>query len=149
LGPDLFKLYINDIAHLNLNGEIELFADNAALKYSKNSEAELKNAILDDLATIDEWLYKNKLLINIGKTKILLFENKAFNDPIFIFKNTPIEVVRSYNYLGLVIDSKVKWDAHVDFLARKISPYVFILRRLQKFFDKNTLHIIYFFLYLV
>lgn len=45
--------------------------------------------------------------------------------------------------MGLVVDSRIKWEEHVNYVCKKISPYVFILRRLSKFFDKKTLFVIY------
>lgn len=143
LGPDLFKLYIDDLARLNFRGAIGLFADDAVIKYSEDNEGELKTAILSDLVLIDEWLCKNKLLMNIKKTKILLFDNKLYYDPTFVHNNKIIEVVRSHNYLGLLVDARIRWVDHIDYIVRKISPYVFILRRLKMFLSQDTLYTIY------
>lgn len=143
LGPDLFKIYINDISFLNLKGSIQLYADDAVLKYSSKSELGLKNDINKDLESIEEWLHKHHLLLNIKKTKILIFDNKKLTNINFYFNNQIVEVVKSFNYLGLIVDSKMKWFEHIDHIIKKISPYIFILKRLRKYFDKSTLYIIY------
>lgn len=143
LGPDLFKIYIDDITHLALNGSIQLYADDAVIKYSIDSESELKGAILSDLAVVEEWLQKNKLSLNIKKTKVMLFQNKTWNNFTINYKHESLELVEHFNYLGLVIDNKLKWFSHIDHVIKKISPYIFILRRLRKFFSKDILYSIF------
>lgn len=143
LGPLLFKLYINDLTNIKLKGTIQLYADDAVVKYANNDENELRNDIESDLNSIEQWLTKHKLLLNVKKTKILLFENRNFSDINFYMKGIKIEVVRSFNYLGLILDSKMKWNAHVEQLIKKITPYVFIIKRLRRYFTKDVLKKIY------
>lgn len=54
-----------------------------------------------------------------------------------------IKSVKSFNYLGLIIDSKIRWDEHIDHVIKRISPYIFILKRLRRFFNRNQLCILY------
>lgn len=143
LGPLLFKIYIDDIARLKLKGLIQLYADDAVLKYAERDEESLKASIMHDLPIIEEWLKKNRLLLNVKKTKILLFENRQCTYPNFSYNGTIIEVVKSFNYLGLQIDSRLKWQDHINHVIKKITPYIFILRRLRNIFNKPVLKIIY------
>jgi len=143
LGSDLFKLYINDITKLNLFGNIQLYADDAALKYSVSNENELICVIQEDLQKIDEWLVKHKLCLNLKKTKILIFDNKCFNLNSIIFKNESIEIVATFIYLGLVIDTSLSWFFHIEFIKKKILPYIFILKRLRNYLSLHDLFIIY------
>lgn len=138
LGPDLFKIYIDDIARLNLKGSLQLFADDAVIKYSTDTETELNEAIQNDLSCIEDWLERNKMSLNIKKSKILIFENKVVNFQNIKYKNNDIGIVKSFNYLGLIIDSKLKWQQHIDHVVKKIIPYVFILKRLRKYICANT-----------
>lgn len=143
LGPDLFKIYINDISFLNLKGQIQLYADDAALKYSSKHEEDIRNDINHDFVVIEEWLKKHRILLNTKKTKIILFENRNFANINFYFNNEKIETVKNFNYLGLILDSKLKWVDHIDHIIKKTSPYVFILKRLRKFLSRNTLYVFY------
>ena len=45
--------------------------------------------------------------------------------------NVNIERVTDYKYLGLYIDSELKWNVHIDCVKRKIIPIVGILKRLK------------------
>ena len=51
---------------------------------------------------------------------------------------------QSVKYLGILIDLHLKWDHHVDSLARKLSRAVGMLSKLRHFLDKNTLRSVYF-----
>ena len=45
--------------------------------------------------------------------------------------NMHIELVNEYKYLGLYIDSELKWTAHINYVKSKILPIIGILKRLR------------------
>ena len=45
--------------------------------------------------------------------------------------NIAIERVTEYKYLGLYIDSNLKWTAHINYIKSKILPIIGILKRLK------------------
>ena len=55
----------------------------------------------------------------------------------------PLECVRSYKYLGLVIDDRLSWDAHVDYLTRKIAPKIGALYRATRQLDRKSRRLFY------
>lgn len=71
-----------------------------------------------DLNLLYSWLHLKYLTFNISKTKYMLInplcKNKLtikMDDPSV--NNSPIEKVNIYKYLGLIIDSDLKWDHHM------------------------------------
>jgi hypothetical protein len=57
------------------------------------------------LDTMEKYCTTWKLDINVGKTKIVIFSRGTVrNIPLFIYKDEPIEVVDSYNYLGVIFN---------------------------------------------
>lgn len=84
--------------------------------------------------SISDWFKKNLLVLHAGKTKMLIFnENrKEFQHfpPVYI-NNSEISIVNEIKYLGLNIDSKLNWNSHINFLIKKLSPYVGVLRRIS------------------
>nr|CAH7735243.1 unnamed protein product [Callosobruchus chinensis] len=46
--------------------------------------------------------------------------------------------------LGIVLDTRLSWSSHVDYLCFKLSTQVFILRQLSRCLDIETLRIVYF-----
>jgi hypothetical protein len=143
LGPILFKIYIDSITRLNLKGNIQLFADDGAVKYSEKSEEDLRAAITHDLKLINEWLEKHNLALNVSKTKILFFENKTLSNTTFTLNNETIEIVKKFNYLGLILDSKFNMNDHVDHICKKITPYIFIMKRLKNYLNETALFSIF------
>ena len=75
LGPLLFLLYINDIVFSSNVFKFNLFADDTSLFYSNNNK-KATEVINWELAKISDWLAANKLSLNIGKSKLLIFNNK-------------------------------------------------------------------------
>jgi len=82
--------------------------------------------------------------LNIAKTKIIFFEHRSLTmRPNFQHRNGVIEVVQSFNYLGLILDAKFNWSNHLQYIIKKIAPYIFILRRLRNYLSMDALYTIY------
>ena len=74
LGPALFNIYLNDLPTLPNSGALESFVDDSKLYLSfpvKNA-GEVMRKINEDLLKIAAWCCYNSLLINPGKTKMLV-----------------------------------------------------------------------------
>lgn len=68
-------------------------------------------------------LSKLKLVLNINKTKYIIFITTSC-EPISTSKVLHIKKVPAYKYLGLWLDEKLTFDAHIDNLVKKIKPRV-------------------------
>ena len=57
----------------------------------------------EELKILTQWLNVNKLSINVGKTRLILFHSarKVVKYPVLVINNTSIERVTNFNYLGL------------------------------------------------
>ena len=76
LGPLIFLLYINDIDSKNGGSKTRLYADDTVLYASHinpKTAAEIVQSALDRLVG---WCEKNRLTINVKKTKGMLFGSK-------------------------------------------------------------------------
>jgi hypothetical protein len=147
LGPLIFLLYINDIFDLPLKGTIILFADDAVIYYSHFNVNEIYNDMQHDLNLIYSWLYNNLLSINISKTKYMIFhsDKKTIVDNHSLhIHNQEIERVNSIKYLGLHIQSNLKWNTHIETISKKIAPLSGILYRLNRCAAPHLLRSIYF-----
>lgn len=150
IGPIMFNFMTNDIHSLELCGEIQLFADDTAVKYKANTLEQLQRDMQHDMKLICDWLANNHLKANAEKTKFMVFaksergvaqiDDTAFN---IYMDNQRIERVRSYEYLGVVIDDKLHWHKHIDKVRGDIAPYVFALRKMRPFVTEDTATKIY------
>lgn len=87
ISPLLFNLYVNSITDLNLNWEILLFADNAALIVKANNETDLFSKANIDLNNIKNWLQSNKLSLNVKKTEYINFSENCDNKNQLLIPN--------------------------------------------------------------
>lgn len=79
LGPIVFLIYINDLLNLQLHSRMFAYADDTALVCSAFNKDILKVKINSDLEKVSKWLINNKLLINVSKSKCILFlDSKIF-----------------------------------------------------------------------
>lgn len=150
VGPILFKITMNDLHMLELYGDQQLFADDAALRYKAISLEQLYHDMQSDLHVIEKWLTDNHLRANVNKTKYIVFargERQAatlYSDERCLhLGDQPIQRVRSITYLGVELDDKLHWAGHVNKVRRQISPYVFALRKARPFISEHTATLIY------
>ena len=86
-----------------------------------------------------EWLFANKLLVNLSKTHVMLFSFKR-NVPKLSIKinNTELEEKDEINFLGVQIDKKLTWKTHITYICNKVSKSIAILRLVRSIFPKKT-----------
>ena len=54
-----------------------------------------------------------------------------------------IEQVVEHRLLGIIIDSKLRWDTHTDTLCKTLSKRVFLLSKLKYIVDTDTLKLFF------
>lgn len=140
LGPLLYSLYVLNLKNANLEARYFMFADDTVLVYSGNEESQLNNVVNNDLARYQDWLYHNKLKININKTKYIAFKqkNKIINNLDIRINNLSLESVNFIKYLGLTIDSRLNWSNHIESVTNKILPMVQIIYRCRSYLSNKT-----------
>ena len=117
LGPLLFLVFINDLPeHLICNPK--LFADDVSLNAIMYDEKYSTENIEHDLKLIHDWFVKWKMLFNPDITKPaeeVLFTNRSTSTycPI-AFDGIAIEPVSDHKHLGLILDSKLTFNKHID-----------------------------------
>ena len=74
---------------------------------------------------------------NPSKYKAIAFGN-SHSDPKFVCENTLIALEDDMDLLGVTIDSKLKFDAHVAKICRKVSQQVAVLKRMKKILPFDT-----------
>ena len=99
---------------------------------------------------VNEWFLTNKLSLNAGKTKYLIFHKPSACDsiplrlPTITFNNIEIKRESSVKFLGVIIDENITWNKHIELVENKISKNIGILYRASHYLDKKSLKSIYF-----
>ena len=88
----------------------------------------------DELEKNQGWLNCNKLSLNVLKTHYMLFvpRNKCINDADIRTNNISIQRVYVTKFRGVLIDSKLNWKNHIDYICKKIAKCIGILLKAIK-----------------
>ena len=145
LGPLLFILYINDLSLVSPNLFKLFFADDTVILNSGKDIAQIADQLNTDLITLVDWLNFNKLSLNIGKTKCMLFspQNIVAKPPIRI-NNCSIEYVKHFRYLGIIMDERLSFKQHIAFVKTKLAYLQGFIYSLKPYLTSETLKIVYY-----
>ena len=124
-----------------------LFADDTNVLISGKNLEQLQEKLNNELKNIETWLIANKLSLNVGKTKYIIFTSKrriynARHIKLYI-NDTQLERVQSTKFLGLVIDSHLTWKEHIQCIKLKISRTIGILYKIKHILNRSTFMTIY------
>ena len=105
---------------------------------------ELQNTLEEEVYKITKWLAANKLLLNVAKTHSMLFTFKRnISELKIVINDTEIERKSITKFLGVQIDDKLNWKAHITHICSKVSKSIAILRKVRSIFPLNVLKMIY------
>ena len=148
LGPQLFILYINDICNVSDVLKFVLFADDTNIFCSHNSISSLCRIIEDELVKLNIWFAVNKLSLNLEKTNFMFFSNtRSHVQPKITINNTLIERVNVTKFLGVMIDEKLNWKKHIQYVHSKLCKCISIIYRASKTLTRTALVILYYSLF--
>lgn len=120
------------------------FTDDSTVTYSNKSLEVALKTIEEQIKDILDWLAANKLIINLNKTHLMLFTNNIREKAISITANgQSITEITETKFLGVILDNKLTWDAHIKYISQKISKSVSIQRMLKYTFPTSALKTIY------
>ena len=131
LGPILFLIYINDLAHTQGISNLILFADDTTnlIKYHPSNSIEA--SVSDVQSNIQDWFTANKLSMNTLKTQILNFSQRT-SEPQFRSES-------SVKFLGVHLDPKFTWEQHATQLGSKLSSIIYLIRTLSESVTRKML----------
>ena len=98
-----------------------------------------------ELVNIHTWVRVNKLSLNIEKTKFMLFTPNDFsrNMNCINIDGHRIEEVRQTKFLGVILDNKLNWHAHCEYICGKMFKGIGIIVKARKVFNETTLLSLY------
>lgn len=145
LGPLLFIIYCTDLHRIIENGNVVSFADDTNILYRDGNVKSLESKVNDDLTVLNKWFACNKLSLNVQKTNYCVYSKRKVTENALRIhlSSTPIRREYTVKFLGLYIDDKLMWTPHVKFVSKKISPYMYVLKRLRNCINTATKKLIY------
>jgi len=129
------------------NSGIRLFADDTnVFVYGKClSETNVKaEGVVKEL---NEWFLANKLSLSIDKTCYSIFgchDITSRQNNTLKLNDTVISKVDRCKYLGVMIDSEMKWQSHIDLVYTKLLKFTGIFYKLRCYVSVYVLRLLYF-----
>lgn len=148
LGPLLFLIYMNDLPSVCNTVLPLLFADDTCLNASHENFSTLIREANEELSSISKWFQMNKLSLNINKSNFIIFCNKnkkyAKEEAKLFIDNIRINQVPIVKFLGVIVDEKLTWKHHIQFVCKKIIKSIGILSRVRSLINHSCILIFYY-----
>jgi len=158
LGPILFLIYINDLHFVSKSLTLMFADDTFGLKSDKDLHS-LIDATNRDINKMAIWFKANKLAVNKGKTKYIifksigkkvpvdlppaLFDENEPNKPYDHDKITTLERYhdkhvkpdcKAYKLLGVYLDEHLTLDYHVSHITKKLTRSLYCIKMAKSVF---------------
>ena len=125
-----------------------MYADDCLIYTIGNNWDRMVPKIQQGLDCFQDWCLNNCLKLNVSKSKSLV---KGTNHKLtgldlnnrFMLNNIPLQHVLTYNYLGIIFDSKMTLAPLFAKVKKIVSNKVYILAKLRNNIDVNCAIAIY------
>ena len=129
LGVILFQLHIDSLKNCLRHTSAILYADDTTIYAIGRNLKALKS----DINNLSMWLNSNKLLLNVNKTKSVLFSKHPNTGVELYVGKQKIESVKCFKFLGFYLDSTLSFQHHAFWLTKSLLNVIFIVRKLASF----------------
>ena len=146
MGSLFFDIYINDIVSSVQHLQALLFTDDRCFYALGSDLLQLINIVNISLNDIYNWVLANKLTLNMSKSHYIIFNrNLPLPSDLLQLKINNINISRVDNtkFLGIILQSNLKWNLHIQSVTDKINKYSAILYQIRNYLDKFSLKIVY------
>jgi len=119
-----------------------MFADDTLIYVSGESSADLEIKLNTFFSIIEHWMNINKLKMNASKTKYMIVRSirkELRGNTIFKCLNgIEIERVETMKYLGIIIDDRLRFQDHCNYMLKKIGKKTNFLNRVGNYISVYT-----------
>ncbi|KYB24638.1 putative RNA-directed DNA polymerase from transposon BS-like Protein [Tribolium castaneum] len=145
LGPLLFVLYVNNLKEsLNKYSPCQFADDTSCIAIGKDLHTTSAEAS-DAISKMYKYCEAQFLELNMNKTLVVQYRNGPMSSSIYIKLGTKsVPLADEVKFLGLYIDKALKFNAHSNYVCRKLAKYSYIIRNLRTSVSIDTLKMFYF-----
>ena len=137
LGPLLFTIFTNDMPLVLDRANIAMYSDDTTLYMSATNVEDLSVALNKELQYISEWVVNNRMVLNISKTKAIVFGSQHMlkSKPKLCLHLRDVEItqVDETKLLGVTLDSQLTWSTHIENITKKMGGGLSMIRRCAEF----------------
>ena len=144
LGPLLFLLFINDLSTVIQFSNSLLFADDLKI-YRSISNTNDCMLLQSDINSVVNWCKNNNLVLNIKKCQVFsLYRSSVCIQHFYYIDSELLVRVNSIKDLGIILDPKLDFKNHIDFIISKSMAMLgFLKRNSSEFSNPKTLIALY------
>jgi hypothetical protein len=145
LGPLTYLLQVNYLPLIMKNATVNMFADDTLLTVVSDNLEDAIEKINEDLKILYDWINYNNLALNINKTKYMIITRKHLNAENVDVKIGGVEIERvpELKYLGVIIDEKLSFSAHLKYIKKKLNVKLAMFRKMSFKLDFSTKVLLY------
>ena len=138
LDPLLFNIVINYFIYFIKQSEVCNFADDNTL-FSCGDSFEVVASSLDENMSISiYWFKTNQMVMNASRHQVILFDLNSNENIVLEVGGCSIDVANSLTLLGVMIDSKLKFNQYVLKLCQKANYKISAFSRIQSTLMKTN-----------
>lgn len=119
------------------------FADDTAILSASENPTIASERLQAHLSELQLWINKWRMKINPTKSVQVTFANRRATCPVVMIGDTQLPVSNQVKYLGLVLDSKLTWRAHITskktHMNLKLRQMNWLIGRKSKLSTENKL----------
>ena len=124
---------------LNLRAGIQLrsrkVTDDTVIYTTGSRPDDVMMKIQEDIQRVEQWMKSNQLVLNLAKTKSLLFGTAqklaGATDFKILIQGKEIDRVSKLCYLGVTLDENLSWKEHVGEVFKKVNKRLGLLSRIR------------------
>ena len=124
-----------------------MFADDTSTLFCHEDIKVIEKVYNEELCKVSQWLIANKLSLNVSKSNMVLFKTCRKNNGEKISLSINNEIINEKphtKYLGMILNSKLSWTQHIQYVNLKLSKGIGILCKLRHLVTKQMLRSLYF-----
>ena len=143
----MFIVYINDLPLSLKQSNALMYADDTVLYCSSSSAKAVRKLVQADIDNVQIWCKKNRLKLNVSKTKIMTFMSdhtrKGHTKFRFYLKVREIEEVENYIYLGTSLDNRLSGETQYNKLMRNLGFKIKTFGKIRRFLTIKAALMVY------
>ena len=145
LGPLLFLIYINDLPdYIQNNSTVKLFADDTIIYHPITKQQDTLNALQEDLDALQRWESDWLMHFHPQKCQTMHIINKRnIIQSTYTIHNHNLQSTNTAKYLGIHIDSTLKWNTHINKTAQRANTTSAFLHRNIRTCPRKIKHLAY------
>ena len=136
LGPVLFNLFMSPFV---TETNTTCYADDGYCVASAENKTAALSLLQQKVTRAEQWMSGSGLAVNITKTELAVFHRYDSGSSIIKLRNMEIKSKPVINVLGVLFDTRLTWDSHVDYCITGARKSLHVLRTIRLFFTEKEM----------